>query len=69
MINLLKSLFGPKANFKELVAKGAVIVDVRTPEEYKAGHIQGSVNIPVDKISGQAEKLKTSRWVRRAPPW
>ena len=58
MINLLKSLFGPKANFKELVAKGAVIVDVRTPEEYKAGHIRGSVNIPVDKISGQAEKLK-----------
>lgn len=58
MLNLLKSLFGPKADFKELVSKGAVIVDVRTPEEFKVGHIKGSINIPVDKIAGQAEKLK-----------
>ncbi|MPN31998.1 Thiosulfate sulfurtransferase GlpE [bioreactor metagenome] len=30
---------------------GAVLVDVRTREEYAYGHIDSSVNIPLDQIS------------------
>ncbi len=30
---------------------GAVIIDVRTPEEYEVGHMDGSINIPVDEIN------------------
>lgn len=29
---------------------GAVLLDVRTPQEYQAGHIPGSQNIPLQEI-------------------
>ena len=31
-------------------SKGAILVDVRTPEEYSEGHIPKSVNIPLKVI-------------------
>jgi len=37
-------------DLKNIIAHGALIIDVRTPEEYKEGHIEGSLNIPVEKI-------------------
>jgi phage shock protein E len=30
--------------------QGAVILDVRTAEEYAAGHIPGAVNLPLDQL-------------------
>lgn len=27
---------------------GTVIIDVRTPEEFNSGHVQGALNIPVE---------------------
>lgn len=49
---------GPKADLGEVIAKGAVIVDVRTPGEYAGGHIKGSINIPLDSLSAGMNKLK-----------
>lgn len=31
--------------------KDAVLLDVRTAEEYRGGHIDGSVNLPLDRIN------------------
>lgn len=29
-----------------LVDRGALLVDVRTPEEFAAGHVEGAINVP-----------------------
>ena len=42
-----------------LVAQGAFLLDVRTPEEYAAGHIDGATNIPVEEVSGRTAELPT----------
>ena len=34
-----------------LIEQEAVVIDVRTADEYNTGHIDGSINIPVDNIS------------------
>ena len=34
---------------------GAVLLDVRTPEEYRAGHIPGAQNLPLDRLDTIAE--------------
>ena len=31
---------------------GAVLLDVREPDEFRSGHIPGAVNIPLSKIRG-----------------
>lgn len=38
--------------------KGAALVDVRTREEYRQGHIPGSVNVPLQQLSLAEKKLK-----------
>lgn len=58
MLNFLKRLFKPKADVAKLVKEGAVIVDVRTQTEYRAGHIKGSRNIPLDTLRKEVSSLK-----------
>ena len=38
------------------------IIDVRTPAEYVAGHIDGAINIPVERIG---QDLRTVKGVRQ----
>ncbi len=45
------------AEAKRLVAAGARLIDVRSPGEYAAGHLPGSVNVPVGELSARAKEL------------
>jgi len=58
---MIKNIFGigPKVNIGELIAKGAIIIDVRTRAEYSSGHAKGSINVPLDQLSGYLKKLKS----------
>jgi len=65
MINTIKQLlgFGPKVNYAQLVKDGAIIIDVRTKEEYQQGYIKGSQNIPLDVLSSNLSKLNKEKTI------
>jgi phage shock protein E len=46
---------------RELVAKGATLLDVRTPEEFASGHPDGAVLIPVSELAARIGELPRDR--------
>jgi phage shock protein E len=50
---------GNKTNdVQEYVQKGAIILDVRTSDEFRAGHINGAKNIALQVLNGNIETIK-----------
>jgi phage shock protein E len=46
----------------ELVAqKGALLLDVRTPDEFGAGHLEGAINVPVQVLSEKLTSLPAKK--------
>jgi rhodanese-related sulfurtransferase len=58
-MGFFNSLFntGPKVDVKELLANGALLIDVRTRGEYAGGHAKNSKNIPLDELGKSLPKL------------
>lgn len=46
---------------KNALKKGAIIIDVRTAQEYDRGHIPDAFNIPVDRIRVSVERIKAAK--------
>lgn len=40
-----------------LIADGARVVDVRTPQEFAAGHVPGAINIPFEEVGRRAAEV------------
>jgi phage shock protein E len=60
MFEVLRNIFSsPKIDYAQLITEGAVILDVRSKGEFSSGHIKGSVNIPVNVLSENLNKLKS----------
>ncbi len=57
----IKNLFGGnKTDLQQLYQDGAMVLDVRTADEYKAGHFKDSTNIPLDSITTKLQSIKAS---------
>ncbi len=41
--------------------KKAVVIDVRSPQEFAGGHFEGSINIPLNTLAGKVSTLDKSR--------
>lgn len=51
--------FATETNLKELIGSGALILDVRTKEEYANGHVKGSVNVPLNNLQSYLKNIKS----------
>jgi rhodanese-related sulfurtransferase len=46
--------------FERLLADGRItVIDVRTPEEYQAGHIPGAWSVPLEDLDSRATELES----------
>ncbi|UMB59311.1 rhodanese-like domain-containing protein [Lutibacter sp. A80] len=54
-------LFGgdsSESSIEEYLKEGAVVIDVRTVEEYESGHVNGSKNIVLNTIPTKVKEIK-----------
>ena len=64
MIKWLLKLLGISSesiDFKALINEGAVIIDVRSPQEFQSGHVRKSKNIPLNELNMKYKTLKTNQ--------
>lgn len=58
-MGILSSFFGnKKKKIDDFISRGAIIIDVRSSEEYESGAIPGSMHIPVQNIESQCTTIK-----------
>ena len=43
---------------QQLVAQGALLLDVRSANEFAAGHLSAAENVPVDELSGSVDTIR-----------
>ena len=56
--SLKNKLFGPSVDYKKLMQDGAIIVDVRSPQEFNSGHAKKSKNLPLNVLKSKTASLK-----------
>lgn len=60
---MLGSLLGfrKRVDIAHMLAGGALILDVRTPAEFREGHALDAVNIPLDSLPSELGRLDKRR--------
>ena len=59
-VNHLDGLM-PLADWRDLGGVDALVVDVRDPDEYDAGHVPGAINVPLAQLRRRHEELPRDR--------
>lgn len=42
---------------KKLVSEGALLIDVRSPQEYRSTHLKQAINVPINEIDNHLKDL------------
>ena len=50
-----------KNELKRMLQDGAILVDVRSPQEYREGHLEGAILIPEYEITSKHSKIFESK--------
>ncbi|MBK1678981.1 rhodanese-like domain-containing protein [Rhodocyclus tenuis] len=61
LLHLFLALLAVSAQAGDFSYRGvrpAVIIDVRTQEEFAAGHVEGALNIPYEQIGGGVQSIR-----------
>lgn len=53
----------PLADWGQLNDAGHQLVDVRSPDEFNAGHIEGATNIPIEEMRNRIQELNSDKEV------
>lgn len=61
--SIKKALGIETVDYSEVLRQGGILIDVRTPTEFKSGHAKGSQNIPLQNLSSKINKLKNKEVV------
>jgi phage shock protein E len=63
MLTKLKKLLkiSPAVNYKSLINEGALIIDVRTKDEFMQGHNKNAINVPLNLLINNISKIKTTK--------
>jgi rhodanese-related sulfurtransferase len=51
----------PTAKARRLIAEGALVLDVRTSQEFASGHARGAVNLPVEQARRRITEIEPDR--------
>ncbi len=60
---LAESIAPSEISSRREAGQAPVVIDVRTPEEFAAGHIPGAVNIPFDEVAERISEVEAPHGV------
>lgn len=61
MFSTIKALFGSGDDVVQALSQGALIIDVRTVQEFRGGHVAGSKNIPLNELANALQNLPKTK--------
>ena len=61
MFDRIKSMFSSGPTTEERLNNGALVLDVRSEKEYRAGHVEGSMHVPLPQLLKKINTIKKQR--------